>query len=340
MVTVSMPCSRNQLSSPVPVKLPGSVFSIRRSRGRPSTSGCSSHPGFPFWKNGLSSSSIRCWMTTVGTRPALTSMTSRIFPRCPTGCVIGNTPVKYSFCTSITSSARLIVTVTLIDLDLTRQVTIPRTPYPILRSWVWRYWNSFWCPSQPARCRGALRAPRWDIRQDVSLSLSSQRDRHGLHLGVAVERLLAQLAAEAAPLEPAERSGGVEDIVAVDPEGPRADAVGDGVRLADVAGPDGGGQAVLGRVPPVDDLIDVVELQDRQDRPEDLLAGDRHAIRDVVEDRRLDEEALVAETRAAGDALGPLCIALVDVRHDRIVLVLIDLGSLFGFWVERIAHLP
>src|SRR5208337_429734 len=168
-----------------------------------------------------------------------------------------------------------------------------------------------------------------------SPSLSSKRDRYGLELGVAVERLLAQFAAEAAPLEPAEGGGGVEDVIAVDPEGPRADAIGDGVRLADVAGPDCGGQAVLGRVPPVDDLIDVVELQDRQDRPEDLLAGDRHAIRDVVEDRRLDEEALVAETRAAGDALGPLRIALVDVRHDRIVL-----GSLFGFWVERIAHLP
>src|SRR4051812_48250361 len=67
---------------------------------------------------------------------------------------------------------------------------------------------------------------------------SVERDGHGLQLGVVVEGLLAQLAADAGHLEAAEGGGGVEDVVAVDPDGAGPEAVGDRVGLADVAGPD------------------------------------------------------------------------------------------------------
>ena len=92
------------------------------------------------------------------------------------------------------------------------------------------------------------------LRARLSIGCDARRqssdDGHRLELGVVVERLLAQLAADAARLEAAERGGGVEDVVAVDPDGPGADAVGDRVGLADVAGPDRGGEAVVGRVGP------------------------------------------------------------------------------------------
>jgi len=44
----------------------------------------------------------------------------------------------------------------------------------------------------------------------------------------------------------AEGGCGVEDVVAIDPDGAGADAVGDGVGFGDVFGPYGGGQAGRG----------------------------------------------------------------------------------------------
>jgi hypothetical protein len=68
---------------------------------------------------------------------------------------------------------------------------------------------------------------------------------------VIVERLLAKTAA----LEPAERGGGIEDVVAVDPHGSRTHAIGDGVGLADVSRPDRRGQAVVSAVGPLDHVF-------------------------------------------------------------------------------------
>ena len=65
-----------------------------------------------------------------------------------------------------------------------------------------------------------------------------------------------------------------------------------------------GGQAVDRVVGARDRLVDVVELDRREHRAEDLLARDRHLGRDVVEDRRLHEVALAGAdvgALAAGD---------------------------------------
>src|SRR5262249_7984294 len=61
------------------------------------------------------------------------------------------------------------------------------------------------------------------------------------------------------------------------------------------------GQSVLRVVGHVDALIEVLDRQDREDGPEDLLA--RQAVRglDPVHDRRHDEEALRGTGRAARD---------------------------------------
>ena len=50
-----------------------------------------------------------------------------------------------------------------------------------------------------------------------------------------LQGVLAELAALAGHLVTAERGGGVEDVVAVDPDGAGAEAVGQAVGLGDVA---------------------------------------------------------------------------------------------------------
>ena len=121
--------------------------------------------------------------------------------------------------------------------------------------------------------------------------------RHRLELGVVVQRLLAQLAADAARFEPAERRGRVEDVVAVDPDRAGADALGDGVGLLDVAGPDGGRQAVVGRVGALDDFVDVLELAaPASPGPKISSVAIAIVVLHVGEDGRLDEVALASRT--------------------------------------------
>src|SRR5690348_3195772 len=68
--------------------------------------------------------------------------------------------------------------------------------------------------------------------------------RHRLDFGVGLEGLVAHLTAPAGLLVPAERQGRVEDVVAVDPDGPGAELLRQGVGLGDVLGPDPGAEAV------------------------------------------------------------------------------------------------
>src|SRR5262249_33031350 len=62
--------------------------------------------------------------------------------------------------------------------------------------------------------------------------LSIERHGHRLVLGVILQRPLAELAADAAGLVAAEGGGGIEHVVAVDPDRPGADPVGNRVGLA------------------------------------------------------------------------------------------------------------
>jgi len=78
------------------------------------------------------------------------------------------------------------------------------------------------------------------------------------------------------------------------------------VGVGDVAGPDAGGQPVLGVVRAARDLLDVLVGLGDQDGAEDLLADDLRVVAGGAEERRLDEVAAVAEgcRVAAGDQLG------------------------------------
>src|SRR5262249_20190085 len=91
---------------------------------------------------------------------------------------------------------------------------------------------------------------------------SRQVHVHPLDLGVQLQGVLTELAADAAHLESAERGRGVEDVVAVDPDRAGPQAVRQPVRLADVARPHRRGQAVERPVAALDHLVDVLELED------------------------------------------------------------------------------
>src|SRR5262249_12118094 len=97
---------------------------------------------------------------------------------------------------------------------------------------------------------------------------SAQRNRHRLHFRGQLQRILAQLAAKAAHLEAAERGGGVEDVVAVDPDRAGAETIGDPVRLADVACPHCRRQTEACLVAAADHFLDVLELQHVHHRAE------------------------------------------------------------------------
>src|ERR1700730_5058367 len=72
----------------------------------------------------------------------------------------------------------------------------------------------------------------------------SQPDTHGLDLGVQIEDLVAHFAAPPGLLVAAEGQCGVEDVVAVDPDGAGVPPFGHAVGSAQVLGPDPGAESV------------------------------------------------------------------------------------------------
>ncbi len=166
---------------------------------------------------------------------------------------------------------------------------------------------------------------------------SAHGNGDGFDFGVVAEGVFAEFAADAGHFEAAEGGGGVEDVVAVDPDGAGFEFGGDAVGLGDVFGPDGGGEAVHVFVAAGDDFVNVFEFDDGEDGAEDFFLGDFMVVLDVREDGRFDEVAFVADAVAAGDELGAGILAALDVAHDFVELFLTDLRALGGGSVEGIA---
>src|SRR5271168_1401878 len=89
----------------------------------------------------------------------------------------------------------------------------------------------------------------------VCLGLKGRGD--GLYLGVVVKHFLAHLAAPAGLFVSAERQGGVEDVVAIDPDGAGADAPRHLVRRAEILCPHTGSESIDGVVGFARDAIQV-----------------------------------------------------------------------------------
>src|SRR6185295_16579085 len=160
-----------------------------------------------------------------------------------------------------------------------------------------------------------------------------------LDLRIRLDRLLAELAAEAALLVAAEGRGGVVPVVLVDPHRPGLDAPRHLVGLADIARPHAGGEAVDRGVGELDGFLDLLERDDGEHRPEDFLAGHLHVVAHAVEDRGLHEPALAADRRrpAAVHHPGAFALPLLHITEHRLPLLPGDQGAELRPRIERIA---
>ena len=120
---------------------------------------------------------------------------------------------------------------------------------------------------------------------------------HVLDLGRYLKAVFPAFASGARGLHPAERLAQVAHVLAVDEDHPGLDAACQAMGLADVLGPDVGGQAVFHVVGQAQRLGFVLERDQADHRAEDLLLGDAHAVVHVGEHRGLDELPLL---RCAG----------------------------------------
>ena len=103
----------------------------------------------------------------------------------------------------------------------------------------------------------------------------SQRRCDGLHLAILLQTILTAFASDAGLLQASTLRGGGENVVAVHPHGARTDAVGDGVRLADIAGPHTGSQAIPGPADAVNHLLKVGAPKDGPRRSERNQSNER-----------------------------------------------------------------
>src|ERR1700743_1240893 len=172
----------------------------------------------------------------------------------------------------------------------------------------------------------------------ASIFVCLQLYGYGLDFRVLLQAVFAKLTANAGLLESAERSGCVKHVIAVHPDCTRADAVGDGVRLADVARPDAGGQAVHGFVGALHELVNVLEFQDRHDRAKDFLLGNGHVIFYVGKYGGADKITALTYAITTGHQLCAFFLAGLNVAHDLLELRVVNLRALLGGRVQRIAH--
>src|ERR1700722_11891668 len=143
-----------------------------------------------------------------------------------------------------------------------------------------------------------------------------------LDFQILVEAELTPLPTVAAALVAAERRVQVERMVDRHPSGP--DLAGNLASFLEVSARNIAGKAVFGVVCDLDGLVEIAVAEDAQHRPEDLLARNRHMVRAVREDGRLDVIPLAQPGRSARTA-GDHGRALVDALLDQ-SLHLVELG--------------
>src|SRR5690349_13441211 len=137
--------------------------------------------------------------------------------------------------------------------------------------------------AKPPRMTGCVRV--LNLEPERIEGLRRGRDENGLRLEVELERVEPELAAEPRLLVAAERDPRKGGVRHVDPDLAGLDAGREPVAARRVAGPHGRHQTVLRVVRDPDCVFLVFERGDRDDRPEDLLLRDDHAVVDLGENR-------------------------------------------------------
>src|SRR6266851_6061947 len=167
------------------------------------------------------------------------------------------------------------------------------------------------------------RMPRW-------LGSGAEPDSNVLRFEICLQALGSHLAADTALLPAAERGCQLGDVIDVDADSTKLQLLGDQERLPEVLAEDVRDESVLRAVRSPDGLVERGEAGDWRHRPERLLAHGARFVRNVGEDSRLVEMALLEEVavrpsaspqeaRAAADRIldvrfGPRNLLLVDHR--------------------------
>src|SRR5271155_752677 len=183
----------------------------------------------------------------------------------------------------------------------------------------------------PARMRTSAPQPGFEL----------QGDSYGLCFSVVAQGLFAHLAPPAGLFVSAERQRGVEDVVAVHPDGARADALSQFVGDAHVARPDAGGEAVFGVIGLGGDTVEVAvgKRLRANHRAEDLFLDDLHLGSSFRQHGWLNEVAMVAGCVATAEYLRSLSNAGLDVSGDAVELFVADQRSHFRRWIHARADL-
>src|ERR1700739_3989203 len=126
-----------------------------------------------------------------------------------------------------------------------------------------------------------------------------QLDGDGFDFRVVRQPVFAEFAADARLLVAAKWRGRVEHVITIYPNRAGAYAIGDGMSLGDVLGPDRCGKAIKRLIGALNDPVEILEFQDGHDRTEDFFLRDLHVVFNIGEDGGLDEVALVAHALAA-----------------------------------------
>jgi hypothetical protein len=183
----------------------------------------------------------------------------------------------------------------------------------------------------------------------------AKTDRHRLGVQIVIQRRLTKLASDTALLEATEWQLPVERVVCVDPDSSGLERVRHLDGCVEVRCVDCGSETVVGVVTDRDGILLGLELGDGAHGAEDLFLYNLHVLGDVGEDGGFDEEALVADTLAAGldGCAGLLALLNVTIErqhckshidgkgvlpHNPVELDLRDLRTLEGFWVEGVAN--
>jgi hypothetical protein len=131
----------------------------------------------------------------------------------------------------------------------------------------------------------------------------------------------------------------VEHVVAVNPYGASAEAVGNSNGSVQVRGVKSSRKTIGSVVGCLDYLVFSAELGNGANRAKDLLLHDLHVWLNVGEDGGLDEVSLLSVPLATNLDLGTGLLSLLNITHDTVILKLRDLWALEGIAMEWVANL-
>src|SRR3990172_232838 len=193
-----------------------------------------------------------------------------------------------------------------------------------------------------ARLLISVLPPTFGSREVETAYALTHKDTDVLDLGVGQQRFEAQLAAHAAGLIAPEGCFIEQGHVGIDPHTACSELARNPVRPLDVAGPNGGGQAIPGLVRQSDAFFLGAERDNRCHLPGDFFAGDAHVIPDVIEDGRHVEVTLlkrrVIGAAAADSQGGALLQPALDEVFDGLDLIARDHRPHVDRPIHRVSH--